>query len=124
MAGRPTLTGGTSRAHAVTLGLVLTRSGTVARVLETSAPPTHAQVTRASAVIHAMAAVHVVVIPAGARASARGRIPSLAHVTFQVHARAAFRTPAWILASARSGLKVPTHARGAVLARAGFRRPT
>lgn len=123
MAGRPTLTGGTSRAHAVTSGLVLTRAGTVARVLETRAPETHASVTRVPAVIHAMAAV-VVVIPVRARAPARGRIPPLARVTFQVHAGAAFRTPAWILASARSGPKVPTRARGAVRAHAGLRRLT
>ena len=46
----PILTGGTSRAGAVTLGLAPIRGGTVARVLETSAPVTHVSV------IHAMAA--------------------------------------------------------------------
>ena len=51
----PILTGGTGRAGGVTLGLARTHAGTVARILETSAPVTHVSarhalvVTRASA---------------------------------------------------------------------------
>lgn len=105
-------TGGTSQTGAVTLGLALIRTGTTARALETSEPVTRVPVTR------------VPVIRAGARAWPRGWIPPLTHVTFRVHARAAFRTPAWILALARSGLKVPIRAGGAVRARAGVRGPT
>ena len=68
MAG-PALTGGTSRAGAMTSGLALIRAGTVARALETRAAVTRVSATRVSAVIHAMAAVRVlVVICAGARA--------------------------------------------------------
>jgi len=55
----PILTGGTSRAGAVTPGLAQIRDGTVPRALEISAP-----VTRVPAVIHVMAAVQLVVIRA------------------------------------------------------------
>src|SRR5215469_3276871 len=125
----PILTGGTSRAAAVTPGLAPIRDGTVPRALETSAP-----VIRVSAAIHVMAAVHMLVViralaPVGdgipvptrdrARASARARMRAATRVAVPVHAHGAFRTPAWILASVRSGLGVPTRAGVAVRARAG-----
>ena len=121
----PILTDGTSRAGPVTLGLAPIRGGTMAGPLETSAPVTRISVARAPAVIHVMAAVHVLVViralapvrpgipvptRAGARASARARMRAATRVAVPVHARAAFRTPAWILALAPSGLGVPTRA--------------
>jgi hypothetical protein len=132
----PILTDRTSRAGPVTLGLAPIRDTTMAGSLETSAPVTRVSVTRAPAVIRVMAAVHVLVViralaparagipvptRAGARASGRARMPVPTRVAVLVHARAAFRTPAWILASVRSGPGVPTRAGVAVRARAGHR---
>jgi hypothetical protein len=58
-----------------------------------------------------------------ARASARARMPAATRAVALVHARAAFRTPPWILASVRSGLGAPTRAGGVVRARARRRAP-
>src|SRR5262252_9131666 len=83
----PILTGGTSRAAAVTLGLAPIRDGTVARTLETSAP-----------VIRVLAPVRAgIPVPTRdrARASARARMRAAIRVAVPVHARATFRTPAW-----------------------------
>jgi hypothetical protein len=125
MTGRPTLTGGTSRAGAATLSAVLTRAGTVVPV-----PETHVATAQASAVTHATAAAHVpMAIHVLATIRAGAQVPASARIL--VLARAAFQIPAWIQASARWGPVAPTHAgaqvpargRILVLARAAFQIP-